>query len=379
MGITLAALLRKHGISSEQDLSRFIGSREPLGREPQPDDGGLAVVDARVLGLDREHRLYQPEVAYSNTVLDVQRLVLSNSKSISFANCIICGDLVISQKVDECTKISLDYCIVLGRISMVALRPDAAVSLYAVNCSSIAMRLCQLRDLTMTHCRTEELSVTGNRIGSVYVQGSRITALTVCDSDLGAVSFDHRQIDLRMPSIAVDEEGNACAITSRRMFEFLPLDLGGWERRVTSDEKAQTVAFLRSRTNLEADKRGLARVKAFEARFFQTSAWGRLLVWLFGAFVSPIRILALWLFVFAGSAAFYTTPASRCLTVVTETVGPLDALDAAYFSGVTIATIGYGDIVPTGVTKLVAIGEGVAGIVLASCFVVSLLRRYIEK
>lgn len=52
--------------------------------------------------------------------------------------------------------------------------------------------------------------------------------------------------------------------------------------------------------------------------------------------------------------------------------------DALYFSGVTFATIGYGDIVPAGHARCVAVIEGLSGVLLASCFVVSLVRRHVD-
>jgi hypothetical protein len=53
--------------------------------------------------------------------------------------------------------------------------------------------------------------------------------------------------------------------------------------------------------------------------------------------------------------------------------------EALYFSCSTFTTIGYGDLAPFGITRLFAASEGLLGIVLVSSFIVSLVKRYIEK
>jgi hypothetical protein len=53
--------------------------------------------------------------------------------------------------------------------------------------------------------------------------------------------------------------------------------------------------------------------------------------------------------------------------------------EALYFSCITFTTIGYGDLTPSGITRFFAASEGLLGIVVASSFIVSLVKRYIEK
>ena len=56
----------------------------------------------------------------------------------------------------------------------------------------------------------------------------------------------------------------------------------------------------------------------------------------------------------------------------------LDFPTACYFSGVTMMTIGYGDIVPLGIARYLAIIESVLGITVWSVYVVALVRKYID-
>jgi hypothetical protein len=46
-----------------------------------------------------------------------------------------------------------------------------------------------------------------------------------------------------------------------------------------------------------------------------------------------------------------------------------------YFSAVTATSVGYGDIVPTGVARVLAIGEGISGLILFGCVVSKFVSR----
>ena len=54
-------------------------------------------------------------------------------------------------------------------------------------------------------------------------------------------------------------------------------------------------------------------------------------------------------------------------------------LAAIYFSAVTATSVGYGDIVPTGGARLLAIGESVAGLILFGCVVSKFVSRRQEQ
>jgi Ion channel len=54
-------------------------------------------------------------------------------------------------------------------------------------------------------------------------------------------------------------------------------------------------------------------------------------------------------------------------------------LSAIYFSAVTATSVGYGDIVPTGAARVVAIGEGIAGLILFGCVVSKFVSRRQEQ
>ncbi len=76
-----------------------------------------------------------------------------------------------------------------------------------------------------------------------------------------------------------------------------------------------------------------------------------------------------------------------CLAAVLHTFGFLAKNDilfspnffqAFYFSVVTFTTVGYGDIVPVGLSKLIAIIEAFTGIFIIPLFIVGLSRKYLR-
>jgi hypothetical protein len=54
-------------------------------------------------------------------------------------------------------------------------------------------------------------------------------------------------------------------------------------------------------------------------------------------------------------------------------------LPALYFSAVTATSIGYGDVVPTGAARVLAVGEGIAGLILFGCVVSKFVSRRQEE
>jgi hypothetical protein len=54
-------------------------------------------------------------------------------------------------------------------------------------------------------------------------------------------------------------------------------------------------------------------------------------------------------------------------------------LQALYFSAVTATSIGYGDVVPTGASRVLAVGEGIAGLILFGCVVSKFVSRRQEE
>jgi hypothetical protein len=61
-----------------------------------------------------------------------------------------------------------------------------------------------------------------------------------------------------------------------------------------------------------------------------------------------------------------------------DDIKSLNWKNAIYYTIITFTTVGYGDIVPVGVSKIISGIIGVIGIFVMSSFSVSLVKKYIE-
>jgi hypothetical protein len=96
------------------------------------------------------------------------------------------------------------------------------------------------------------------------------------------------------------------------------------------------------------------------------------------------RLFRLWLeVVLVAGATFWMLDASGIAPLASGGQpiphGPAGFLAAIYFSAVTATSVGYGDIVPTGVARVLAIGEGIAGLILFGCVVSKFVSRRQEE
>lgn len=90
-------------------------------------------------------------------------------------------------------------------------------------------------------------------------------------------------------------------------------------------------------------------------------------------------LLMIYLIVITGFALIYFLLSFQGIVLVeygelheTSVIGEL--IHAFYFSGVTLLTIGYGDIIPIGIGRLIALIEALIGYVLPTAFVLRLVQ-----
>lgn len=97
--------------------------------------------------------------------------------------------------------------------------------------------------------------------------------------------------------------------------------------------------------------------------------------WVWGYGEKPLRTFVTVGSVIGACAAIY---ASAGLIRVNGAARSIDFCEALYFSAVTFATVGYGDYLPLGWIRLIAVFESMAGIFLMPLFLVALTRRYLR-
>ncbi len=135
-----------------------------------------------------------------------------------------------------------------------------------------------------------------------------------------------------------------------------------------------TAAFCPQRTAGFADLSSvtvLSRIKNFLLGVLNLAAD---IVWGFGE--RPFRMFVVIFFVVVLSALVYTH--SHHYILMAGKASTISFSEALYFSLVTFATVGYGDYVPAGWVRFVAVGEALSAIFLVPLFLVALTRRYLR-
>lgn len=103
--------------------------------------------------------------------------------------------------------------------------------------------------------------------------------------------------------------------------------------------------------------------------FVLTFSW---IVWGHGE--KPSRTLSFGVLVIFISAGFYTLGEMLKNGIVYK----LGFFEALYFSGITFATVGYGDITPLGFCKMIAMIEAFCAIFVIPLFITGLARKYLR-
>jgi len=96
------------------------------------------------------------------------------------------------------------------------------------------------------------------------------------------------------------------------------------------------------------------------------------------------RLFRLWLEIVVGCGVIYWVLDASSLGVLTSggqriAGGAAGFFSAIYFSAVTATSIGYGDIVPSGLARIAAVAEGIAGLILFGCVVSKFVSRRQEE
>jgi potassium channel LctB len=99
---------------------------------------------------------------------------------------------------------------------------------------------------------------------------------------------------------------------------------------------------------------------------------------------SVAELFTLWLAIVVGCGVVYwllelEAPLSLSSGGAGIGAGGRGLLSAVYFSAVTATSVGYGDIVPIGIARVLAIAEGVAGLILFGCVVSKFVSRRQEQ
>ena len=351
------------------------GTGELLDISQPASDGKFRVVTAEDLNFnkDSEHRLYEGNIKVQDTILDISGLQLRNSETVELTNCIIVGDLNVSMSDNMLHKIYLNRCLVLGQILVHNVQsPECELEIGESNCFELEVRFSNIKSLDISMCKVPALYLEELFVGDLSIAGNQIGYARLCQISAKTLRIDHEQFDLKQLAL---KKPPLCDVRNlpERFFEIMHGASFGDKDR---EELFQTLAFLRKHTALESDRRSSNTVRLIESTRFQRSFLGELTVRLLGAVQRPSQILCAAVGVFIVMALAY-----RFLPLQFaqgHTTIQIDFPTACYFSGITMMTVGYGDIVPLGLARYFAIVESVLGIMIWGIYVVALVRKYIE-
>jgi len=374
-------MLEVCGITSWEALKCYVRhvreatTCEQLDVSRAARDGRFRVVMAEDLDFDdgSEHRLFEDSIVARDTILQIDYLHLRDSERVEFTNCIIVGDLNISMSDKKLRKVYLDRCLVLGGIAVYCIdSSECSLAIGDINCFALEVRASQLKSIDLTTCKIPSLSFEELTVDDISMIGNEIDYAKFCRVTAKSSRIDHEQFDLRRMGREAPERYKISTLP-RGFFQFIPKISRADKHR---ESLFQSFAFLRKHTALESDRQSLNTVRLIESTQYQRSFLGSVTVRLLGALQKPYRVLFAALSVFFLAALVY-----RFLPLQFaqgQTTIRLDFPTACYFSGITMMTIGYGDIVPLGIARYLAIIESVLGIATWSLYVVALVRKYID-
>jgi len=375
---TLKYLLNELNINTEKQLRDYID--ENYGTK---NDAPLKILKSSdLIRGDTEDRVYCQEFEYERTIFDMDKVEVSNAKKIHIKDCIFTGTLRIGNREEHSLDVFMDY---------VAFGKGLIIS-GASNTSSIDLTCLSSPEVKIVNNKISKLSISSCKICSLIIRNSTISEFTsyfnkfevvsISANHMSNVEFPHGQMDIykqkTLPGVKWIE-------SLKNKFSYV-----NFSHQIDYDREAdlerlknanETFKFLIGKSDYHLNRGELSRLKYLELISSINNPVKRFFYRAFGGLIIPWRILVIIAAVIVSFGFLYLTP-----DFMFNTPGAngnsiqrgLCIFEALYFSGITFTTIGYGDISPVGYARLLAVSEGILGVILSSSFLVSLIRRYID-
>ena len=350
------------------------------------------ITSAADLNADDEGRLYNNDAVFEARIFTLPELALRNSRSVKFVNCIFVGDLHIGG--DDLRTVLLDNCMCLGICNIVGSDGDyLEIHIWNSNFRALRIGSNRIKTLDIGSSRAYEFDIFNNKCTQFSANTNVFKRFRFTQNEIEKCDFSHRQVDITLTLGAGANGykfgGESASKQPLEELSTLLLDFSTIHHD-TSLVQLETLSFLKERSTVRFDQTGLSRLRYYSA-FLSQSRMAAVFVKITQAFENPILFVGYGGIVLVGFAALFTLPfcgfthgadllvdhgANQLRNVVTWGLRWPEAL---YMSGVTFATIGYGDITPIGMTSYLAVTEGLLGVLLMSAFVVALVKRYVER
>ncbi|MBF0480816.1 MAG: two pore domain potassium channel family protein [Desulfovibrionaceae bacterium] len=356
----LGHILKQAHVHNIRGLERVLAEPERLG-------GRLAVLRAGdVAG----------RTGIQDAIIVDHDFVVDGAETLRLRDCVIHGNLLVTGR-ERPAKIELDHVVVTGKILLHSLA-GADVHFSNVNARSLTVAKSEVAKLTVTSSSIAHFTLEFNDIAELVCTLNTFSFYTFNENQTGAVVFDHEQIDSR--NLLAGERQHKRIMDTHALFAFIE----GRPRYFANagcegSQLLKTFDFLQRYSSIGSSKTCASHYKYAATVQLQENRAMRLFMIAVGGFIYPKRMVLLGLIIILGFSLFYSTPlASFVRSADSMTVHGLSIFEAVYFSGVTFTTLGFGDIVPMGATRLITVGEGLVGIVTTSAFIISFVRKYVD-
>jgi hypothetical protein len=380
----LANILKELKISSRHDFDKLLKSGQEIPH--------LKVINSDnancIIGIEydqEEGRIYKEKIEFNGCIIDLPKLNLRDSEEVSFVDCIVIGRVLFGAK--DYKNILIDSCLFFDKAVMGMAGVIDEVCIYKSNFSKLILESLEAITVYIADCRIDKFEITECNINKFQAVGNSITHISVSQTVFEDILFPHGQIDFSnfrgksrnrffSKKMCLTYRKNLESSPPPNLFEFIEVTVDDFVDDIIYRKEKETLDFICNYTDIRNNREYFSEILTNSSIYSQKNVLLKLFMWFFGAFVNP-GLIALYgiLVLFIYALIYYSLELSF---KIGDDVTSIDLFNALYFSGITFTTIGYGDISPTGIAKIISISEGILGIFLSSSFLVSLIRKYCD-
>lgn len=378
----LAEILKKEGIKSKKDLFEYI--------EKKSAEKSLNVVNSENQKSFSEKLKESKKIIIQNTIVDLANLDFLEFESININNCIFTGKVNMSPKNKDNSldiNIEIENSIFIKEIIInnIENNSECKIAVYNSNISYLDFINIKAEEIIINHSKIFMLDI--HNVNSVIfeAENNKIEYLEVKEYNFNKINFDFKQINknyikkrMKKMFFATEMKDITKIDSDINLFEFIKFyNKDFMKEKIHSVALDNLIKFVKEETNITKDKKELNELMFWEIFFSQKNPAGKFFVWITKAFIYPGRFLILGAIILVIFSIIYAIPTME-FNVAGDGCRSLKIGEAVYFAGVTFTTVGYGDISPVGISRIVSVVEAVFGIITMNAFMVALLKKYVD-
>lgn len=308
--------------------------------------------------------------------IEIEEIKFVASENLEIRNSVFFGDVKIVLEKGCCSPI-IHSSIFLGKLT-VELAGSNARDLEISNCliGTIAIKRSSIREIKISESVAKNLVLDNTGCQKFSAYANIFDGMSISKFSCSEVKFPSGQIRHLKKGLSNNSEAifSATAPPPKKYIEHILIESGGNNSEYHSI--AETFDFLLQNTSATSDAKTRAHLRYLQIISRMNSCSAKAVVWAFGGLLKPYRVAivsAVAILVF--SLAYYLFFLDS-LFIGEFTLK--EYWECLYFSGIAFTTIGFGDIIPKGAARGIAVVEGVIGVILSSALVASFIRKYAE-